>query len=51
MCDTTAWGHRARGIPVVVNLAGGYIKDVTPRLHVQTPRAAVGAAADRHRVS
>lgn len=32
---------RARGIPVVVNLAGGYITEVTARLHVQTLRAAV----------
>ncbi|MCX6551303.1 MAG: hypothetical protein NTY02_09930 [Acidobacteria bacterium] len=33
----------ARGIPTVVNLAGGYIRDVTPRLHVQTIRIAARA--------
>jgi acetoin utilization deacetylase AcuC-like enzyme len=30
----------ARGIPTVINLAGGYIPEVTARLHVETIRAA-----------
>jgi acetoin utilization deacetylase AcuC-like enzyme len=38
---------RARNIPVVVNLAGGYLTDVTPRLHVQTIRIAARAMARR----
>jgi len=40
---------RARDIPVVVNLAGGYLEDVTPRLHVQTIRIAARAMARRTR--
>jgi acetoin utilization deacetylase AcuC-like enzyme len=36
---------RARDIPVVINLAGGYIPEVTARLHVQTIRIAARAVA------
>jgi len=30
---------RGRGIPLVVNLAGGYVRGVSERLHVNTIRA------------
>ena len=33
---------RARGIPTVINLAGGYIPEITARLHVQTIRSRRG---------
>jgi len=36
---------RARGIPVVVNLAGGYVPEITARLHVQTIRIAARAVS------
>ena len=29
---------RSRGIPLVVNLAGGYVRGVSERLHVNTIR-------------
>jgi hypothetical protein len=30
---------RSRGIPLLVNLAGGYVRGVSERLHVNTIRA------------
>jgi hypothetical protein len=38
---------RARGIPIVINLAGGYIPEITARLHVQTIRAPRGLSYPR----
>jgi acetoin utilization deacetylase AcuC-like enzyme len=35
---------RSRGIPLVVNLAGGYVRGVSERLHVSTIRIMVSAA-------
>jgi len=38
--------RRARGIQVVINLAGGHIPELTARLHVETIREPAAVAAD-----
>jgi acetoin utilization deacetylase AcuC-like enzyme len=39
---------RARGIPLVVNLAGGYVRGVSERLHVNTIRVMAAASGTLH---